>query len=159
MKLDASEVRAVLVILSAMGMVYDRDAIRQKMLLVYPNAAIFFNNPNGTPCGVSSPQYVDVLIDLTAHSHKQSWWYVRNLRRMARFAVGRDVGLFRRKLYDRVVAQDKNQNKSSDWFESECRIQKQLFALAGISLDASGDTTYDLSRTIALELPPLSTDT
>src|SRR5438045_3910346 len=58
-------VRTVLVVLSSAAMVFDTEALRQKIILAYPDTAIFFRSTNGKALGVSSPRKVDLLIDLT----------------------------------------------------------------------------------------------
>lgn len=148
-----SGVGTVLVVLSSRGMVYDPEAIRQKILSVYPDAAVFFRNTDGKALGVSAPQKVDLLIDLTGQGQRQPWFYSRKLRKMARFAVGRDAGFFRKRIYDRVLEEAPFRSKIRDILDYEQAVQREVFALAGIPMSRTGDLTEDLEKVIALDLP------
>ena len=150
-------VKTVLLVLSSRGMVFDVEALRQKVLAAYPDAAVFFRSTSGRPVGVASPQSVDLLIDLTGPGQRQGWFYSRKLRKMARFAVGRNAGLFRKRLYDRVFDErEPNLTLPADFLDREKQVQKEVLALAGIAVIPAAETTPDRSKTIALELPPLS---
>ena len=161
-------VRTVLVMLSAQGMVYDIEALRQKILMTYRDAAIFFVGTAGKRIGVQSPQKVDLLIDFTGSGQRQGFFAARRLRAMARCAVGRNAGFFRRRIYDRVVDEkvDERKDEKADempsalkrlnpWHSREELIQKQVLALAGVPMIAASDVTPDRGKIIALELPPL----
>lgn len=149
-------VRTVLVVLSAKGMVYDMESLRQKILLAYPDAAVFFRTTSGKPIGVAAPNRLDLLIDLTAPRSRQGLFYPRKLRSMARFAVGRNAGLFRKGSYDRIFDEkDPGASVPSDQLARERYVQRQVLALAGVALAQMGDTPPDRGQSIALELPSL----
>jgi hypothetical protein len=149
-------VRTVLVVLSAAGVVFDVEALRQKILLSYPEAAVFFRTTDGKSIGAASPDQLDLLIDFTGPGARQGLFYAKKLRRMSRVAVGRNAGFFRRRIYDRVfdeVALQKN--IPTEKLSKERRVQKEVLALAGIPFVQGGDTPADRGKSIALELPPL----
>lgn len=149
-----SGVKIVLVVLSARGMAFDREALRHKILLSYPDAVVFFQNTMGKPIGAHPPDQVDLLIDFTGPGHRQGWFYSKKLRRLARVAIGRNAGLFRKKIYDRVVDERSGDPKiPSDPNELEKWAQKQVLNLAGVALIQAGETPPDRSKVIALELP------
>jgi hypothetical protein len=149
-------VRTVLVVLSAKGMVYDMESLRQKILLAYPDAAVFFRTTSGASIGVAAPNRADLLIDLTAPRSRQGIFYSRKLRGMARFAVGRNAGFFRKGSYDRIFDEkDPKASVPSDQLARERYVQRQVLALAGIALAQMGDTPPDRGQSIALELPSL----
>lgn len=95
-------VRTVLVVLSARAMVFDVNSLRQKILLTYPDVAVFFTTPLATPIGAAVPGTVDLLIDFTGPGQRDRFFSGRRLRKIARVAVGRNAGLFRKRIYDRV---------------------------------------------------------
>ncbi|MGK5089606.1 hypothetical protein WDW86_18800 [Bdellovibrionota bacterium FG-2] len=153
-------VRTVLVVLSARGLVFDIEAMRQKIHLAYNDAAVFFANTQGGSTGAECPAHVDLLIDLTGPEQRQSLFLAKKLRRMARVAVGRNAGWFRKQIYDLVC--DETLSTSSfrdesyeDSFSRECRIQKMVLALAGVPFAQMGEALPDLGKSIALELPLL----
>lgn len=151
-------VRSVLIVLSARGMPFDKEALRQKVVLAYPGSAVFFRTTGGAPSGMKSPTAVDLLIDFTGPRQRQPWFYARKLRRMSRIAVGRNSDLFgiRKKLYDRVFDEKaKNHELPEDHWHRERVIHKEVLTLAGIPLAQMGDVCSDRSHTIALELPAL----
>ncbi len=145
-------VRTVLVILSARGLVFDIEALRQKIHLAYPDAAVFFANTQGKSTGAECPTHVDLLIDFTGPGQRQSIFLAKKLRRMARVVIGRNAGWFRKRIYDLVYNEDEG---LGDTFSRECRIQKKVLALAGVPFSQMGDALPDLGKSIALELPPL----
>ncbi|HTL11882.1 MAG TPA: hypothetical protein VL588_05315 [Bdellovibrionota bacterium] len=151
-------VRTVLVVLSAKGMVFDVEALRHRILAVYPDSAIFFRSTSGKPLGVASPQSVDLLVDFTGPGQRQGWFYSRKLRRMAKFAVGRNAGLFRKRIYDRVFdeAGPVASSLPSDFLAREGVAQREVLALGGIAVVPTASVTEDRSKTIALHLPPLA---
>src|SRR3954467_3838869 len=95
-------VRTVVVVLSSYAMAFDSEALRQKILHAYPESAIFFLTTSGKPLGVSAPQQVDLLIDLTGPGQRQGLLFARKLRKKAKHCVGRNAGLFRKSLYNLV---------------------------------------------------------
>src|SRR4051812_25911214 len=75
-------VKSVYVVLSAKGMVFDIEALRQKIVLAYPESQVFFGTPLGKSIGKEPSQKVDLLIDFTGPGQRQSCCYSRKLRRM-----------------------------------------------------------------------------
>lgn len=150
-------VRTVLVVLSSAATPFDVESLRYKISSSYPEAAVFFMNTSGNPYGVPSPQKVDLLIDLSGPGQRQGWFFAKKMRRLARFAVGRNAGWFRKGSYDRIFDEkDPSHQVPTDVFERERRVQKEVLALAGVPLVPAADTTVDRSKKIALELPPLA---
>ena len=150
-------VEKVLVVLSSKAMVFDTESLRQKIILSYPEAAVFFTTTSGKPVGVPSPKQVDLLIDLTGPGQKSPFAYGFKLSRMARFSVGRNAGLFRKKVYDRIFDEKPILNQlPTDILAYERQVQKEVLALAGVAFIQAGTATVDLGKVIALELPPLS---
>lgn len=150
-------VRTVLVVLSAAAMVYDVDALRQKILMAYPEATVFFRTTSGKPLGIGSFKSVDLLIDLTGPGQRQPWGYARKLRSMAKFAVGRNVWFYRKRKYDRVFDEkSKNVKLPHDPLDRERFVQRHVLALAGVPVVPTGEATQDRAKSIALDLPPLS---
>lgn len=150
-------VQKVLVVLSSRGMVYDIESLRQKVFLSYPEAAVFFRTTSGRPIGVPSPKQVELLIDFTGPGQRSPWFYGMRLRRMARFAVGRNAGFFRPRLYDRILDEKAlGDQLPLDVLVRERMVQKEVLALAGIAFIPAGYATPDRGKMIALELPPLS---
>lgn len=150
------KVKTVLVVLSSAGMGFDIDSVRQKIIMTYPEAAIFFQSTSGKSFGVDAPRSVDLVIDLTGPGQRQPWFYSHKLRRMAKHIVGRNAGLFRKKIYDKIVDEKKQDALPKERVMRERVIQREVFALAGIPVVPIGDPTADRERVIALSLPPLS---
>lgn len=149
-------VRTVLVILSATGMVYDIESLRQKVLLSYPDAAVFFRMTCGDAIGSTAPHQIDLLIDFTGPGQRQGLFYAKKLRRMARVAVGRNAGLFRRRIYDRVFDESgRTTSLPVETLERERQVQKEVLNLAGVAFVQMGDTPPDRGKSIPLELPPM----
>lgn len=148
-------VRTVQVVLSSAGMVFDVESLRQKILLSYSDAAVFFLTTRGKPIGASPPPHVDLLIDLTGPRQRQGFLYSKKLRRSARVAVGRNAGWFRKKIYDRVF-DEKAQASGlpSEVLQRERHVQKAVLALAGIAFVQAGDTPLDRGKITPMELPP-----
>ena len=145
-------VRTVLVVLSAKGMVFDKDSLRQKVLIAYPDAAVFFRTPSSKPLGAEAPQHVDLLIDLTGPGQREKWFNAKRLRRIARVAIGRRAGFLRARIYDRVYDErKKTADLSLDFLERERCIQREVLALAGITIAQRGDVLPDVGRVVALE--------
>jgi hypothetical protein len=147
--------RTVLVVLSARGMVFDVEALRQKIHLAYPEAAVFFQTTLGKPIGAPAPRKVDLLIDFTGPGQRQCLLAARGLRSRAKLAVGRNAGLFRKRLYDRVFDEKAASGFPTDLLTRERYAQREVLALAGVALVQAGDTPPDRGKSIALELPPL----
>jgi hypothetical protein len=163
-----SGVRFILVVLSARGMIYDFEAVRYKIMHSYPDAAIFFQTTLGKPVGPVPPGQIDLLIDFTGPGQRQNWLYPFQLRKKSRVAVGRNAGLFRKRLYDRIfdetrlgtsgspeskVHQALSKELPKEMLERERFVQKKVFDLAGVALIPMGEVLLDRGDTIALELP------
>ena len=149
-------VNSILIILSAKGMVYDREVIRLKIKMAYPTAAVFFWSTDGSPIGEKCPSKVDLAFDLTGPGQRQSLFFAYRVKSTARFVVGRKAGFFRKRIYDRVFEEAKvSQNALVDPFEAEKKTQTEVFSLAGIALGATAGPGPDLGKKIALKLPPL----
>lgn len=147
-------VRFVLVILSSKGMVYDLSALRQKILLSYPDSTIFFQTTIGKFLGPASPQQVDLLIDFTGPGQREGLFHARKLRRMARFAVGRNAGFFRKRIYDRIFDEcASGSDVPNEMLQRERVVQRKVLNLAGVSFMQAGETPPDRGKSIALELP------
>jgi hypothetical protein len=150
-------VKTVLIVISARGMVFDIESLRQKVILSYPEAAVFFRTTLGKPIGALAPERVDLLIDFTGPGQRQGLFYARKLRKTARFAVGRNAGLFRKKLFDRVF-DEKAQAASLpvDMLKRERLVQRHILELAGVAFVPMGDVPPDRGKVTPLELPPLA---
>jgi len=147
-------VKFVLIVISARGIVFDPGALRQKVIVSYPDAVVFFQTVLGTTIGMAPPQEVDLIIDLTGPGERQCWFYAKKLRRMARVVIGRNAGFFRKKIYDRVF--DEKAIKDSlpvQTLDRERFVQKKLFQLAGVPFLPAGEVSLDQGKSIALELP------
>lgn len=150
-------VKVVLVVLSSRGMVFDVEALRQKVMLTYPEAAVFFHTTDGKSIGSPAPQQVDLLIDFTGPGQRQGLFQAKKLRRMARVAVGRNAGLFRKRIYDRVFDEKVHAPQMpAELLARERHVQKHVLSLAGVAFVQAGDTLPDRSKSIALELPLMS---
>jgi hypothetical protein len=153
-------VRTVLVVLSSAGMAYDVDGFRGRIHSSYPEAAVFFMTTRGKPLGATAQGHVDLLIDLTGPRQRQGLFLTRSLRSRARFAVGRNVGLFRKRIYDRVY--DERAPEIAKHLAGlsplarEHEAQKQVLALSGVACTPHAESAPDRGKSIALELPPLS---
>jgi hypothetical protein len=148
-------IKTILVVLSAKAMVYDTESLRQKILQIYSDAAVFFLTTIGKPIGSISPGKVDLLIDFTGPGQRQGWFYALALKRRARIAVGRKAGLFRKDVYDRVVDEKSLINLSSELLNRERMVQREVLKLAGIPMALTGEVPKDRGKEIALELPPM----
>jgi hypothetical protein len=149
-------VRTVLVVLSARGMVFDSHALRQKILHTYKDAAVFFQTTDGQAAGAAAPKQVDLLIDFTGPGSRQGLFAARKYRAASRVAVGRNSGLFRKKIYDRVFDEkEKARSLAKDVLERERQVQKEVLAMAGVPLSQTADAMADQSDSIALGLPSM----
>lgn len=151
-----SGVRTVLVVLSSRAMVLDREALRQKILMSYPEAAVFFYTTSGDPIGVTPPNKVDLLIDLTGPGQRQGLFFARKLKSSSKTSVGRNAGLFRKRLYTRIYDEKAQKDKlPADLLQRERQAQREVLALAGVTVAQRGELPPDRGKTIALELPSL----
>jgi hypothetical protein len=149
-------VRSVLVVLSSRGICFDRESLKQKISMAYPEAAVFFKTTSGDAIGPEAPRPVDLLIDFTAPGSHQPWFYSRKLRSMSRVAIGRNAGFFRKSIYDKIWDEKALQSElPEERMAQERVIQQNVLALAGVAIFQMGDTPQDLSQTIALGLPPI----
>ncbi len=148
-----SDIQTVLVVLSAAGMIFDLEGLRQKIIHAYPGAAVFFKSTSGDDMGTPAPQKVDLLIDLTGPRQRQGWFYAKKLRKQAKYAVGRNVGLFRKKIYDRIYDEKAQIGLTRDILKREEIVQKEVLSLAGISFAPVSSATPDRSKEIARNLP------
>lgn len=149
-------VRSVLVVLSSRGYVFDMAALRQKILLSYPGATVYFRNTQGDAIGPAlSSGGVDLLVDFTGPGERQGWFYARKLRRQARVAVGRDAGLFRKKIYDRIARDSGKHPWPKDILARERAVHLEVLRLAGVTFYQTGDTPPDRGKITPLELPPM----
>jgi hypothetical protein len=150
-------VRTVLVVLSSAGMVFDVESLRQKVLLAYPDAAVFFLTTLGKPIGARPPTRVDLLVDFTGPRQRQGLFYAKKLRRMARVAVGRNAGLLglRKKIYDRLYDEKaKALDLPGEILMRERHVQKEVLALAGVAFVPAGDTPPDRGKITPMEQAP-----
>ena len=149
-------VKSILVIFSSRGMVFDRGSLLQKLHAAYPSATVFFQTTALKSVGVDCPNQIDLLIDFTGPGQRQGWLAARGLRKKARHAVGRNAGLFRKRIYDRVF-DEKAQAASVpvEILQKERFVQKEVLALSGVPFAPVSEALDDLSRSIALELPSM----
>ncbi|MBY0470245.1 hypothetical protein K2X30_03690 [bacterium] len=149
-------IKTVLVVLSSRGMVFDVPALKQKILLAYPDSQVFVRTTLGVAVGEKAPSRVDLLLDFTGPRQRQGLFYSKKLRRTAKVAIGRNAGFFRGS-YDRIFDEKKNlKTLPTDLLARERQVQKQVLALAGIPLAQSGDTPDDIGKSIALKLPSMA---
>lgn len=150
-------VRTVLAVFSSKGMVFDPDALKQKIVMTYPDATVFFLTTTGQAIGPKAPGKVDLLIDFTSPGSRQGWFYARKLKRMAKFTVGRNAGLFRKSIYNRIVDEKKmGSDLPADLLDRERLVQRKVLELVGITIAQKGDAGPDLGQSIALDLPPMA---
>jgi hypothetical protein len=153
-------VRTVLVVLSSSGMAYDVDGFRGRIHSAYPEAAVFFMTTRGKPLGAMAQGHVDLVIDLTGPRQRQGLFFARMLRGKGRFTVGRNVGLFRKRIYDRIFDErDPSRQavlQSMHPLAREHEVQRQVLSLAGVASTPHAESAPDRGKSIALELPPLS---
>src|SRR5690242_16341766 len=72
-------VKFVLIVLSAKGMVFDREALRQQVILAYPDAVVFFQTTVGKSIGPNPPDQIDLLIDFTGPGQRQGLFYAKKM--------------------------------------------------------------------------------
>ena len=150
-------VRTVLVIFSATGIVFDQVSLQQKIRAAYPGALVFFRTTAGHPVGKTVSGQVDLLIDLTGPGAHQGFFFARKLRRLARISIGRNAGIFRKRIYTKVVDEKSRMaTLPKDSLARERVIQREVLAAAGIALEQTGEVPADQGKTIAIHLPPLT---
>ena len=151
-----SNIKSVLVVLSSRSMAFDLSALRNFISHSYPGSAVFFISTSGDPLGVSGPRQVDLVIDFTRPGSRQPWFFASRMKRHARHTVGRGKkGGFGRGGYDRLFNEAEDASLPSDYLDRERAIQRKVLELAGIEIVCQGGVTEDLSKDIALKLPPM----
>ena len=143
-------IQNILVVLSSRGIVYDVQALRQNILHAYPQARVFFDTPLAKHR--ASWGTVDLLIDFTGPGERERFCQAKKLRAMARIAVGRNAGWYRKKIYDFVYEETQ---RSKQLLEQERFVQKQVLSLAGVAWIPSGVPLPDEGASIALGLPSM----
>jgi hypothetical protein len=148
-------IKSVLVVLSSKAMTLDPSALRNLINHAYAGAAVFFVSVSGDALGVAAPHQVDLVIDFTEPRARQSLLFPRRMRSRGKFVVGRKAGPLRSWWYDRIYDASGDPQVPRDWIEAERWAQRKVLELAGIPLVRQGGVTRDLSKDIALTLPPL----
>ena len=150
-------VRTILVVLSGRTIAFDDAALRQKILMTYPQAKVYFMSTEAYPLGEKLPNAakVDLLIDFTGPGHRHKWLWARKLRALSKVCVGRPAGFFREFIYDRLFDDAKHPEMPRDVNEREREAQRQVLALAGVPVSHQGNLKRDQSHTIAAKLPAL----
>jgi hypothetical protein len=152
-------VKTVLVVLSSHGMAFDTDGLRSLIQGAYPEAKVFFMTTKGKPFGPKLSGVVDLAIDFTGPGQRQGWFFARGIRRMARYVVGRHAGLFRKRIYDRVIDEKSSEFSSLSKLSTLARekeVQTLVLNLAGVASIPHSESAPDRGREIALKLPPLA---
>lgn len=148
------QVKIVLVVLSSRGMTFDCSSLQNQILSAYPDALVFFQSTSGKPMGATPPAQVDLLIDFTGPRQRQGWFYARKLKRLCRVTVGRNAGLFRKGLYDRIFDEfDSKWKLPADLLDRERFAQKKVLELAGIGVIRPSETPKDRGKIVPLDLP------
>jgi hypothetical protein len=147
-------IKSVLVVLSSKAMTLDPSALRNLINHAYPGAAVFFVSVSGDPLGVAGPHRVDLVIDFTEPGARQSFWFPNRMRSRGRHVVGRKAGMLRSLRYDRVYDASIDAGVPGDYLEAERWVQRKVLELAGVPMVRHGGVTRDLSKDIALTLPP-----
>jgi hypothetical protein len=138
------DVHSVLVVLSTV-IIWDVSALQFHISQSYPQSGVFFVNTSGKPYGPAAPQNIDLLIDFTSPTDRQSFLMPRKWRRMARFAVGRKKGVYRKKTYDQIVEEPDN---IQDWLEREAKAHSLVLQAAGVRLLKTGQLNLDMSAVL-----------
>lgn len=140
-------IKTVLIVMSASGMVFDESALIRQVQITYPDAKVYFMNPDGSALRQEAPSQVDLVIDFSGTSGRQPLFFAKSLRRRARIAIGRNAGLFRGNIYDRTFNEKAESAKlPTEMLSRETAIQKRILALAGISFVRSGKNTPALGE-------------
>jgi len=133
-------------------MVFDREALKTKIQATYGPIEIYFMTPLGIPLGEKVRNgKVDLILDFIGPRQKRKWFLSRKLRRMGKHVFGRDVGLFRAKIYDWVV---ENESSAPELWARERHAQVAILEHAGVPIKQASELMSDLSHSIALDLPP-----
>ncbi len=147
-------VRTILVVLSGRSIVYDDASLRQKILLTYPSAEVYFMTTEAFSMGKVLPSgaKIDLLIDFTGPGMRHKWLWARALRSRSRVCVGRTAGFFREFIYDRVFKEAGLKNLPRDVIDRERFVQREVLALAGVPLSPKGNMGADLQKKIAAQV-------
>lgn len=147
-------VKSVLVVFSARGIAYDRDSLRHLITVSYPDAVVFFEDTAGSPMGPKAPGPVDLLLDFTGPGQQQGLFAARKYRGRARVCVGRNAGLFRKSVYDRVFDEKAaGVALPVEVTDRERMIQRKLLEMAGVAVAPAGQPTANIEHDIAKRLP------
>lgn len=145
-------IKNVLVVFSSKAQSFDAAALVNFVQHAYPRSKVFFESCSGQTIGEPCPRKVDLLIDFTQPGARQSFLLPLKLRKKARFAIGRNAGIyFRKKLYDRIYDEKQDSSKPSDYLEGESWAQKKVLELAGVPVIRHGGVTQDRSKEIGFE--------
>lgn len=149
-------VKSVLFVLSYKGMAYDRDALKQKTHLSYPESTVFFAATSGKAVGPGYPEVVDLVIDFTPGGSWRNIFAPRKFKQMAKSIVGRAGGPFRARIYDRVFDEEKNADVVRlDGLHREKEVQKRVLEMAGIAMIPVGETPRTIEKELPLKLPSM----
>jgi hypothetical protein len=149
-------IKTILVVLSSKAMAIDIPGLRNLLVRAYPRSAVFFISTSGQPVGNMAPSEVDLVIDFTPPSARQSMLFARQMHAKSKFTVGRETGWFyRKKFYSRVysaISDQKSGRVPTDYLASEAFYQKKVLELAGVEILNEGGVVPDRSKDIALDL-------
>jgi len=146
-------IKNVLVVFSSRAQAFDETSLMSLIQHAYPGATVFFASTSGQSIGKKPPARVDMVIDFTQPSARQSFIFPLRMRKRARFAIGRNAGFyFRAKLYDRYYDDHLDSSKPIDYLEGERWAQRKVLELAGVPVIRQGGVTPDRSKDIAQEL-------
>lgn len=148
-------VKTILVVLSGRSQIFDNQSLKHLIGMTYPGAKIYLASTLGIPVGEAAPANVDLVLDFTGPGHRHKWFLARKLRANSGFLVGRPAGFFRKHIYNRVFDEKQDPNLPRDVFDRERYVQTRVLEMAGIPVAQRGDPGADLSKEIALDLPPL----
>jgi hypothetical protein len=151
-----SNIKSVLVVLSSRSMAFDLSGLRNFISHSYPGSAVFFITTSGDSLGVTGPRQVDLVIDFTRPGSRQPLFFASRMKRHSRFSVGRGKkGGFGRGTYHRLFDEMADASLPTDYLDRERVIQRKVLELAGVEIVRQGGVTEDLSKDIALKLPPM----
>ncbi len=150
-----SNVKTVLVVLSARALAFDRESLRSKIVNAYPGAKIFFVSTQAKAMGEEAPEQIDLVIDFTGPGQRHKWFFARSLRSRAKYLIGRNAGFFRAFSYDQIFDESKEDNVPKDPVHRERFVQTAILERVGVPVAQRGALLEDISHDIALELPRL----
>ena len=92
------------------------------------------------------------MIDLTGPRQRQALFFAKKMRGFSRFAVGRNAGFFRKRIYDRIFDEKAKQDTiPTELLERERTIQREVLALAGVAFVPMGDLPPDRGKITPLD--------